>query len=307
MRVSGLSGRPVIFGEVLFDTFPDGHAALGGAPFNVAWHLAGFGLAPLFISCVGEDEQGDRVRAVMQDWHMDAIGLQRSRHHPTGKVAVSIVNHEPHFDILADQAYDHIDAGAVRNALTDVQASLIYHGSLIARGGESGQALHAAIEAAHAPVFVDVNLRPPWWQRQAVEAMLMDATWAKLNHGELAALSGCEDGGPAECKQAAEAFRTRFNLAALVVTFGAAGALFLTDAGEAGLAKAEAVRNFQDSVGAGDAFAAVTILGLQRGWPWRQILERAQAFAAAVCAIRGATSPDEALYRKFLRRWGESG
>ena len=36
--------RAIIFGEVLFDTFPDGTAVLGGAPFNVAWHLQGFGL-----------------------------------------------------------------------------------------------------------------------------------------------------------------------------------------------------------------------------------------------------------------------
>ena len=32
---------PVVFGEVLFDCFPDGSAVLGGAPFNVAWHLHG--------------------------------------------------------------------------------------------------------------------------------------------------------------------------------------------------------------------------------------------------------------------------
>jgi fructokinase len=28
-----------VFGEVLFDYFPDGSRVLGGAPFNVAWHL----------------------------------------------------------------------------------------------------------------------------------------------------------------------------------------------------------------------------------------------------------------------------
>ena len=45
--------RPVIFGEVLFDRFPDGSVVLGGAPFNVAWHLQAFGRAPLFISTGG--------------------------------------------------------------------------------------------------------------------------------------------------------------------------------------------------------------------------------------------------------------
>ncbi|MEM7234470.1 MAG: hypothetical protein AAF517_19985, partial [Planctomycetota bacterium] len=42
--------RPVVFGEVLFDRFPDGRSILGGACFNVAWNLRGLGLDPLFVS-----------------------------------------------------------------------------------------------------------------------------------------------------------------------------------------------------------------------------------------------------------------
>ena len=47
--------RLCVFGEVLFDHFPDGRRVLGGAPFNVAWHLQAFGEAPRFISRVGAD------------------------------------------------------------------------------------------------------------------------------------------------------------------------------------------------------------------------------------------------------------
>ncbi|NIV35790.1 MAG: carbohydrate kinase, partial [Anaerolineae bacterium] len=60
--------RPVIFGEVLFDEFEDGSAVLGGAPFNVAWHLQGFGLNPLFISRIGTDALGAQVQQQMRDW-----------------------------------------------------------------------------------------------------------------------------------------------------------------------------------------------------------------------------------------------
>ena len=38
--------RPLVVGEVLFDEFEDGAQVLGGAPFNVAWHLQGFGISP---------------------------------------------------------------------------------------------------------------------------------------------------------------------------------------------------------------------------------------------------------------------
>ena len=53
--------RPVIFGEVLYDCFPEGEVVPGGAPFNVAWHLQGFGQNPLFLSRVGSDEAAGRV------------------------------------------------------------------------------------------------------------------------------------------------------------------------------------------------------------------------------------------------------
>ena len=35
------NGVPIIFGEVLFDIFPDGNQVLGWAPFNAAWYLQG--------------------------------------------------------------------------------------------------------------------------------------------------------------------------------------------------------------------------------------------------------------------------
>jgi sucrose synthase len=44
----------LVFGEMLFDQFPD-RTVLGGAPFNVARHLAGFGWPPLLISMNSAD------------------------------------------------------------------------------------------------------------------------------------------------------------------------------------------------------------------------------------------------------------
>ena len=123
-------GRPVVFGEVLFDTFPDGAAVLGGAPFNVAWHLQGFGLDPLFISRIGDDEPGTRVLDTMRAWGMDIRGLQVDDDHPTGKVQVSLDHGQPSFSILADQAYDFIELEAAVGAATRAAPALLYHGSL---------------------------------------------------------------------------------------------------------------------------------------------------------------------------------
>lgn len=71
-----LKGNPVIIGEVLFDVFPQGESVLGGAPFNVAWHLQGLGLKPMMISAVGDDHHGEQVIQKMEHWGMDVQGMQ---------------------------------------------------------------------------------------------------------------------------------------------------------------------------------------------------------------------------------------
>lgn len=81
-----MSSQPCIFGEVLFDQFPDGRRVLGGAPFNVAWHLQAFGEAPIFISRVGRDEDGASILGGMQKWGMDVVGMQMDEKLPTGRV-----------------------------------------------------------------------------------------------------------------------------------------------------------------------------------------------------------------------------
>ena len=80
-----------IFGEVLFDHFPDGRRVLGGAPFNVAWHLQAFGLRPLVITRVGADDDGAQVLQAMEAWGMDTTGVQVDEVNPTGSVRVELV------------------------------------------------------------------------------------------------------------------------------------------------------------------------------------------------------------------------
>ncbi len=71
-----MSSKLCIFGEVLFDHLPDGRRVLGGAPFNVAWHLQAFGENPLLLSRVGNDGEGGEVRVAMQQWGLNTAGLQ---------------------------------------------------------------------------------------------------------------------------------------------------------------------------------------------------------------------------------------
>lgn len=288
--------RPVLFGEVLFDRFPDGSEVLGGAPFNVAWHLRGFGEAPLFISRVGEDQSGRQARLAMAAWGMDTAGLQTDPEHPTGAVRIEMVNGEPRFEILPDQAYDFIHLAGLPDP---GRPAFLYHGSLALRRQESRATLEALASRPKAPVFLDVNLRPPWWQREEILRWTRRADWVKLNQDELDRLAP----GEGDPESRGRCFLAQYGLEYLVLTRGGEGALAFSAAGEAGRVRPAAATDVVDTVGAGDAFTAVFLLGRLRGWPLVRTLERAQAFASAIVGVRGATVSDPAFYQGFIDAW----
>jgi len=295
------ASRPIVFGEILFDCFPDGHSVLGGAPFNVSWHLQGFGLSPLVISAVGDDALGADIKAAMTDWGMDLSGLQTNQL-PTGTVQVSINDGEPSYDIVADRAWDSIDATQAQAAVKDLPVMLLYHGTLALRSPRSRGALETLRDGQGLPTLVDVNLRPPWWQHEVVRSSLTQARWGKLNDHELRAASDSDDLPAADLATMAKNLRARHGLDLLVVTEGAKGALLVTS-GEVVSKTPPVVDNIVDTVGAGDAFSAVLVVGLMEDWPLHRTLRRALRFAADIVTQRGATNNDPALYQRHRQRW----
>jgi len=288
--------RPIIFGEVLFDQFPDGSVVLGGAPFNVAWHLQAFGRAPLFISRVGKDELGSQIRATMQDWGMDLSALQADTRYPTGTVRIEFNKGEPAFEILSHQAYDFIDDEQLP---TLSNQSVVYHGSLALRHSVSQSSLDRLLDNAAASVFMDVNLRAPWWEKEQVITRLKMARWAKLNDAELGLLSASAGGIESQARKLQE----DCDLDILIVTRGSQGAFALSREGRAVHVKPQSIISVVDTVGAGDAFSAVMLLGLVHHWKLELALQRAQSFASTVVGIRGATPHSLSLYNRFISEW----
>lgn len=281
-----------IFGEVLFDHFPDGNRVLGGAPFNVAWHLQAFGEQPHFISRVGSDREGDAIRQAMRDWGMSTRALQTDPQLPTGRVSIQFIAGEPSYEIVKPCAYDAIEPAPA----AALPCRLLYHGSLALRDATSRQSAEQLRARGHDTLFVDVNLRPPWWQREQVLEMVRQANWVKLNDEELTLLAGDQP-------DAASTLLTEYGLEGLILTHGSRGAELLTADGGHYQVQPQADISVVDTVGAGDAFASVIILGLNHNWPFELTLQRAQTFASAIVGQRGATVTDPAFYRGFIDDW----
>lgn len=286
---------PVVFGEVLFDCFDDGSRVLGGAPFNVAWHLQAFGCSPLFISRVGDDPMARQIRDTMLRWGMTTAGLQKDSSHGTGEVKVMLQDGQPKYEIVTDRAYDHIQA----DAIPPCQPALIYHGSLGLRDPQSAAALSELIQRHTAPVFLDVNLRPPWWNKTQLEPLLNRAHWVKINDDELNTLVV----GAATLPEKASSLIAKHDLTLAIVTLGADGAFTMDSSGNKVAVAPEPATQVVDTVGAGDAFAAVCIMGLLRNWPVEVTLQRAQKFAALLVGQRGATTEDRTSYKQLLEDW----
>ncbi len=283
-----------IFGEVLFDCFPTGEKVLGGAPFNVAWHLQALGNSPRLISSVGEDDLGQKILNAMDEWGMDTGLVQRDPNHPTGQVQISIIEGEPQYTINPDCAYDFIDEKAISNLYA---GGILYHGSLGLRNAVSRQALmRLMMQNPQLSVFLDVNLRTPWWQKDDVYIWMKHARWVKLNQDELRLLGFSDP----DIKQAMTHLQAQFQIEQLIVTRGEQGALLSTNDGVFHTIKPAVVNDVIDTVGAGDAFTAIFIHGLLAAWPIADTLDIAQRFAGKIIMQRGATPADIEFYQDFV-------
>lgn len=286
------SAKLLVFGEALFDCFSD-QQKLGGAPFNVAWHLQALGNSPLFVSSVGDDELGQKIQSAMQKWQMTLDGLQVNQTYPTGTVEVTLKGSEPSYDIKDNVAYDFIDKAKLPTPRND---AVVYHGSLALRHPANQQALKHLTQAPSVSVFVDVNLRSPWWDKESLFGWLERARWVKLNADELVELGF----NSADIEQDMIRMQSHFQLEQLIVTQGEKGAMVRCNDGQLYPFPPGKADSVVDCVGAGDAFSAMYIHGLLQGWPISQVLPKAQSFAAAVVGLQGAFTDDTEFYQPFM-------
>ncbi|MFW5730617.1 MAG: carbohydrate kinase family protein [Desulfonatronovibrionaceae bacterium] len=289
----------IVFGEVLFDFFPDGRKVIGGAPFNLTCHLRGMGLDPVFVSRIGDDDPGREVVRVMDSWSISAAGLQRDDSRITGLVRVKIEDDEPSYEIKNNVAYDFIE-NPPAEVVQSQGLKLLYHGTLAARNPVSASTLYQLCSMEKTQVFCDINLRDPWWSKELIMDILGWSAYLKVNLDELhriSAMTGLVRGR--EWQEMAAALQEKFQFKCLIVTLGTKGAALFPRDGEWLHLPAPRAEDFKDSVGAGDAFSAVVILGITRGWDWKGILKNAVSFAAQICSNQGAVPKNREIYEQF--------
>ncbi len=286
---------PLIIGEVLFDHFPDGEKVLGGAPFNVAWNLKGLGLDPLFLSAVGSDIEGIEIKDKMNSWGMNTTGLQVSETYPTGQVQVTFPDGQPAYEIVEDQAYDHIEFQ--KNLFDDEKYSLFYTGTLAYRSEKTRSTIRTLIKECPLSRFIDINIRKPWFEESWLDDLVPGTRWVKINDEELTMLTGQPCSNSDETQKAVSKFQESYGGEEFYVTCGSKGVYAIDSNSEIHFVEAVKPEPFVDSVGAGDAFASATISSIIQGKNLTETLSFASQFASKVCTLQGATTSQQEFYR----------
>jgi fructokinase len=288
-------------GEILFDIFPEGRR-LGGAPFNFAYHLHGLNIPVRFLSRIGSDPEGQAIVDFLKANAFPTGDLQSDPEHPTGRVEVTIdAEKGPQFNILPDMAYDFITATPSIEQYVAQECRLIYFGSLIQRTSHAARTVRRLLQrrSPRARCLYDVNLRPGCFDADILEFSLGETDILKLNEDEITALAAMKT-IRGDTATIAKTLMSRYDIEMVVVTGAEQGSRIVTRDSQHHIQPSHDVQ-IADTVGAGDAYAAMLAIGYIRKWPPEQILSVAQSLASAVCGISGAVPTD----RSFYNFWGE--
>lgn len=273
----------VCYGEVLWDILPD-KTLPGGAPMNVAYHLKKLGINPALITRIGKDIHGEQLVELLSGSGLTTKYLQVDDRHSTGLVYARIKEHnEMVYDIVQPVAWDFIEWEHQLHELVKASKYFLY-GSLTSRSQVSRDTLYQLLDIANSRVL-DINLRPPHFNRSLVEYLLGKTDILKMNNAELEMIAGWY----AQFQQPEDRMKLlqeRFHIETVVVTMGEEGAMLL----DKDVVSRHPGYHVQvaDTIGSGDAFLAGFINQIIKGASGQQALSFACGAGAFVASQTGA-------------------
>ncbi|WP_297100396.1 carbohydrate kinase [uncultured Draconibacterium sp.] len=272
-------------GEVLWDRLPSG-AKPGGAPMNVALHLNAIGMDATIASSIGNDDEGNNLKAFLNRSGLDTSYIQTEDFLPTSEVIVQLdENNNATYEICEPVAWDNI---RLTKELMDKakKSGLLIYGTLASRNPISRESIMFLLDYSGVKL-VDINFRKPYDSQKVVEELLMKADIVKMNEDELVVFANWYNKHKYDEKSLIKWFASQYNIKMVCITKGEDGAILYCE-GEFYEHPGFKV-NAVDTVGAGDAFLAGLISSLINGKSPDEALAFACATGAFVATKTGAT------------------
>ncbi|MCH9276077.1 sugar kinase [Bifidobacterium amazonense] len=263
-------------------------ASVAGAELNVAIGLKRLGVEPLYLTKLGDDVLGERIKYFMDDNRLDESLVTYDADHHTGFMFKSKESHgDPKtYYFRKDSAASTIGADDIKalettGKLDDVTV-LHLTGILPPLSEATLEASHELIRLARRHgmfVSFDPNLRPALWK----SADVMRDTLRRLASQSDLVLPGIGEGrelfGVEQVEDIAKAFLDN-GAKAVVVKDGPRGAYAADCNGNAARVPGFVVDHVVDTVGAGDGFAAGVLSALLEGGNVAEACERGCALGA---------------------------
>ena len=249
--------KALTFGEALFDIIK-GSAHLGGAPLNLAAHLAKLGAKPAVITAVGRDELGKNLLARAKELGIDTSYILIDEKRPTGTVTVELEDEGiPIFTINEGVAWDTITPDEKKfKVISGEKWDVFCFGTLAQRSEENRRTLKRLLSEIKAKnFFYDMNLRAGFYKKEWILSSLERSTILKMNEEEAAIVSSLLSGTTYSCKALCRILKDRYpGISVICITKGPEGAA-VYHKGIYEEIKTTPVE-VADTVGAGDAFSA---------------------------------------------------
>lgn len=276
------------YGEILWDATLSG-LFMGGAPFNVAYHLERLGQPSLVISAIGRDELGRQAIRKAEGYQMDISCIQICDTLPTGVSDISIdKTGDATYDIRHPAAWDNISYSELLNEKLNDCPALVF-GTLASRSSGSRGTLMQILENYKGLTVCDVNLRKPYDDLALALGLCQRAQVVKLNEDELYTL--CEaKRGSLPLEEALAKLEKLTHPSMIFVTRGAEPAIYF-DGARTVYATPPKNNHIVDTIGAGDAFTAALVRNLLKDVELESCLEFAVRLGSFVASKHGA-QPD---------------
>jgi fructokinase len=285
--------RITAIGEILFDVYPE-TKNLGGAPLNFLYHVHKLTNKGNIISRVGFDVLGNKVLNFLKRKGIETKYIQVDHLHPTGVTTVNLdENKVPSFNIDEERAYDYIEINDEITQLINEKTDCLYFGSLAQRSETSKSTIHNLF-GKKTKYFCDLNIRQNFYSEGIITKSLTTANALKLNIDELKLINDLLLSEKFNTEVIAKKIMKNYNVELIAVTKGADGStLFFNEEKDDCRTSSSTV---VDTLGAGDAFAAIICLGYIRDWNLAKMNSLANEFANQICQIKGALPENDEVY-----------
>lgn len=283
-------------GEILFDIYPT-FERIGGAPFNFIYHIHKLTGNGNIVSSIGNDQYGVQALNFLKTHKINTDYIQTDPIHKTGTAEAHLdKNKVPHWNIPEGRACDFIENTPDLTELLS-KTNVLYFGTLSQRNETSRFTIQSYFDK-DVIYFCDLNIRQNFFTRKTLEKSLRAANILKLNEDELRLLHRMFLDGDYDRRVCAEDIRKKFNIELMAVTLGSDGAFLFRD-NEVNFYTIN-IKNVVDTTGAGDAYAAMLLLGYLRRWDIYQINKAASELAGEIIQVSSALPKDDTIYQSFI-------